>query len=46
MPGKVMKAGGSSLGVTIRIDIVTRFNLKPDYALKVDIELIRKGKTK
>ena len=36
--GTVVKAGGSSKGITIRKDIVKRFNLKAGYSLEIDFQ--------
>ena len=42
MPGKVIKAGGASLGVTIRKNLVKRLQLNENDELLVSIELLKK----
>ena len=37
-PGTVVKVGGTSKGVTVRKDIIKRFNLKSGYNLQIDFQ--------
>lgn len=41
MPGKVIKAGGASLGVTIRRNIVKRLKLQENDELLVSVEKVK-----
>ncbi len=41
--GTVVKAGGSSKGITIRKDIVKRFKLKAGYSLEIEFQKYAKN---